>query len=68
MWLIVVVALVAGGVQTGTSPIGYATNAECTQSAAKLEQRIQSDKDVKAYAIKCVEFTPDEVRAGGVRT
>lgn len=67
MWILIAVALVAGiGVESAASPVQFDSEAECASAAAAVEQHIKGDKAVKAYALKCVEITPDDVKRGGV--
>lgn len=66
MWVAILVGIVASGqLHSEISDKVQRTAAECEQYKAKLEQVIDDDGKLIAYAVKCVEITKADVKAGG---
>jgi len=66
MWVaILIVALASGDVSTHIAPEPMATKQECVELQAKVKDAVNADKSVKAYVLRCIEISPDDVKANG---
>lgn len=66
MWVAFLIVLLASGdVNTVIAPQPMATKDECVELQAKVKEQVNADKNVKAYVLKCVEVSKDDVKANG---
>jgi hypothetical protein len=66
MWYALLIVMLANGeMSTATSTMGFKSEADCKRLNAAVEVKVNADEDVKAYVLKCVEVSKDEIKVNG---